>query len=251
MISEIRAVINADDLGLSPQVNDAVFELMAGDRITSATILANGPALTDALARLPQFPHCSFGLHLNATSFTPLSRDPGLAPLLRADGQFTNVVRSVRVNRRLASALAREFSCQIERLREAGVTPSHFDSHHHIHTAPALFLILKRLQLRYGIRRVRITRNLFPRHHAVPAQHRAKKAIWNFMLRTVVATRTTDVFGDLDSFVDQAPLLRRAGTAEIMVHPGNPGFSDEERRIRGEWWRDLPVAIRQISYRDL
>ena len=41
-------IVNADDLGMSQEVNDATFELMSKGRISSATIMANAPATREA-----------------------------------------------------------------------------------------------------------------------------------------------------------------------------------------------------------
>ena len=65
----MNVIINADDLGKSIEVNEAIFDMMARGSVTSATILANGPKLQNALTRLAHFPHCSFGVHLNADEF--------------------------------------------------------------------------------------------------------------------------------------------------------------------------------------
>ena len=81
-------IINADDLGLSRRVNDRIFNLIETKRITSATLLTNGPEFLDAVARIKAYPHASFGVHLNLTEFPPLTKNPALAPLLNGDGHF-------------------------------------------------------------------------------------------------------------------------------------------------------------------
>ena len=82
----MRLIINADDLGLSPEVNESIFALMARRRLTSATILANAPYWEVAVRQAAHFPWCSFGIHLNLTQFQPLSAAPGLQPLLAEAG---------------------------------------------------------------------------------------------------------------------------------------------------------------------
>ena len=91
----MRIIINADDLGISQEVNDAIFGLMAEGRITSATVLANGPAVEDAAKRLAEFPKCSFGVHLNLTQFKAISSAPGLKPIVDRDGDFAGNIRAV------------------------------------------------------------------------------------------------------------------------------------------------------------
>jgi len=38
---EVQAIVNADDLGMSREVNAAIFDLMARGRVTSASLIAN------------------------------------------------------------------------------------------------------------------------------------------------------------------------------------------------------------------
>ena len=84
----IRIIVNADDLGFNPAVNSAIFELIAAGRVTSATLLANGPAAEEAMAQAAATRGASFGVHLNATQFRPLTGAPALKPLLGDDGNF-------------------------------------------------------------------------------------------------------------------------------------------------------------------
>src|SRR5208283_3639702 len=71
----IQIIVNADDLGLSAEVNEAIFRAMEAGVITSATMLSNGPAVIPAARMLHRFPHCSFGVHLNLTEFQRLGAE--------------------------------------------------------------------------------------------------------------------------------------------------------------------------------
>ena len=75
---ECRLIVNADDLGASDVVNDAIFREIEKGRVTSSTFLANGPGVDKAAKAAKQFPHVSFGVHLNLTEYYPLSGDPAL-----------------------------------------------------------------------------------------------------------------------------------------------------------------------------
>src|SRR5690349_11238443 len=79
-------IINADDLGMSERVNEAIFDLMAQGRVTSATVMANGPAFRHAISGISRFPACSFGAHLNLTEFAPVTGGPDAALLTGAGG---------------------------------------------------------------------------------------------------------------------------------------------------------------------
>jgi hypothetical protein len=94
----LKVIVNADDLGTSLEVNNAIFQLIAMGRVTSATLLANGAALTDAAKRSKSFPQCSFGVHLNASQWQPLTHDPDLRPILDDSGCFAGK-RVLRLHR--------------------------------------------------------------------------------------------------------------------------------------------------------
>src|SRR6266516_2916301 len=118
----MKVIINADDLGVSTEVNEAIFALMAARRITSATLLANGPAVTEAAGRLSEFPRCSFGAHLNLSEFRPLTSHPGLRPILAEDGCFAgNRVREIAISPVVRVGIFQEWSAQVERLQSLGV----------------------------------------------------------------------------------------------------------------------------------
>jgi predicted glycoside hydrolase/deacetylase ChbG (UPF0249 family) len=249
----MKVIINADDLGASLEVNDAVFHLMAIGRVTSATLLANGAALTDAAVRSRSFPQCSFGVHLNASQWQPITHDTGLRPILDDAGCFAgDRLREVYITSALRAALFREWCAQVERVQSANVRVSHLDSHHHMHTVPKVFPVLKQVQRRFGIRRVRQTMNIYAPDKPATRRLLASKALWNWALRNYFATATTDGFTSLEMFHRSAARLGRNYTVvELMVHPGREAFMAETALLTGEWWRDLPFPIQIMSYNDL
>jgi predicted glycoside hydrolase/deacetylase ChbG (UPF0249 family) len=249
----MRAIVNADDLGLSPTVNDAVFGLMGAGAITSATMLAVTPSVEEAAKRVREFPACSFGVHLCLTEFRPLTGNPALAPIL-ADGMFDGQkVREIPITPSLREAIADEWFAQVQRIIDLGVCPSHLDSHHHVHTVPALFGTLKRVQKRFGIRKVRVSLTIYSPNEAPSRRLLAKKALWNAALRWWGRTTTTRDMTALSAFCDWAERGRRFGTRsiELMTHPGHPLFESETARLHAGWHRELPFPVDLISFNQL
>jgi len=248
----LRLIVNADDLGGGRAVDDATFALMRRGLVTSATILANGPTALSAMRRALKYPDRSFGVHLNLTEFAPLTTDPGLCPILDPDGRFVlQGVRRVLVTPALSQAIFRELCAQIETVQRAGVPVSHLDGHHHVHAIPALLPVVKRIQRRYGLRRVRIAPNLnFGSRWAL--LRRARRTVWNEVLRRVYPTVTTDGFGALTDFLALAsrslPAFR---SVEVMVHPGSPDDEPETRLLTESLWQGLPFDVQPISWFDL
>jgi predicted glycoside hydrolase/deacetylase ChbG (UPF0249 family) len=249
----MRVIVNADDLGLSPTVNDAVFGLMGAGAITSATMLAVTPGVEEAARRVREFPACSFGVHLCLTEFRPLTGNPGLAPLL-ADGVFDGQkVREIPITPSLREAVADEWSAQVQRIIDLGVCPSHLDSHHHVHTVPGLFGVLKRVQKRFGIRKVRVSLTVYSPDEVPSRRLLARKALWNAALRWWGRTTTTRDMTSLAAFLDWAKRGRRLATRsiELMSHPGHPSFEFETARLHAGWHRELPFPVDLINYNEL
>lgn len=251
MRQPVSIIVNADDLGISREVNDAIFRLMHQGKVTSSTILANGLAVAEAGKLAARLPECSFGVHLNLTQFTPLSRS-GVALVDPASGEFSRAIAQRRASRALAQAAYEEWTAQVERVAALGVRISHFDSHHHIHTVPALFPALKALQRRFGIRRVRISKNLYLPEDRPGAKLVWTKRIYNASLRHVYATATTEGFTE---FLSYGQMLRNGGapdcpSVELMAHPGAAKYAEETALLEGAWNADAP-HLRLINYHAL
>ncbi|MEJ1969754.1 MAG: ChbG/HpnK family deacetylase [Rhizomicrobium sp.] len=242
---DLRVVVNADDLGLSPAVNDAIFAAIDAGRVTSATMLVNGDAFEDAVRRSRKYPHCSFGVHLNLTQFAPLSAAAASSPLVGDGGVLSSKWREGRLTGALRRAARAEFAAQIERATAALGSISHVDSHHHVHTLPALFPALAAVVWRYGVRRVRLSRNHYEPAKAPGPALLLKKYAWNRALRWGLRVRTTDCFTDLATFA-AAPIA--GGVVELMVHPGHPSYAAENDILAGDWPAHCPAQISMIGY---
>ena len=246
----LRLIINADDLGYSPTVNQAIFHWMEVGKVTSATLMANAPGLDDALQRLREFPRASFGIHLNVDEFAPVHSQPDIAPLLDQNRCFARRLRTVPRTPRLLRAVYREWCAQIETLQSRGVRLSHLDSHHHSHNLPEMLPVLAALRRRFGIQRARITMNIFD-----PAKSKSRgklllKAAYNGALRRFCGFRTTAALAHLGTaFCVESGLLDRYGTVELMSHPGHPGYVDETKLLAV--LEDRLPPHRLISYAEL
>jgi predicted glycoside hydrolase/deacetylase ChbG (UPF0249 family) len=147
-----------------------------------------------------------------------------------------------------------ELSAQVERCLEAGVRVSHFDSHHHTHTIPWLLQVLVGLRDRFGVSRMRGTINILPVEN-MARKRRIKKALFGFLMRTVVRARTPEGMG---SFIDfYARIEKRMSfdwrSIELMVHPGatSPQGLYEEVLLQKDWLSQLPFPARLGTYFDL
>lgn len=256
-------IVNADDLGMSREVNDATFDLIAKGRISSATIMANAPATREAARRAAMFPRCafgafrtcSFGVHLNLTEFTPLTGGPGARLLLDDHGQMSRPrlsEASARPSLEWLRAVYAELCAQVERVGSLGVGISHIDSHHHVHTIPFVFPAVKAIQRRYGIRRVRLAKNFYSPDQPCPAGLALKKRAFNWALRSMYSTRTTDAFTEFLTYYHAEPTRKRSpGRIELMVHPGASYAAEETALLDTDWIARAELPLHLISYAQL
>jgi len=75
----IRLILHADDLGLHPAVNQAIFEGAESGVLTSASLMVNGRGTAEALNWAKQHKGFGLGLHLNILRGRPFS-DPADIP---------------------------------------------------------------------------------------------------------------------------------------------------------------------------
>jgi len=251
---QIQIIVNADDLGMSAEVNEAIFRGMENGVITSATMLSNGSAVAAAARKLDRFPNCSFGVHLNLTEFQPLSEESrtALSQILDERSCFHgNAIREVRITAPMLRAVYWEWCAQIDNLIRLGVQPSHLDAHHHVHTIPQMLPVLAALRRRYRIRKARISRNMYD--PAAPASKflLSEKWLYNQALR-FIGFKTTQIFTDLETFIQgSATRPPRKSLIELMTHPGSVLSRDEPVLLASDWTRKLSYPVALVSYKAL
>ena len=248
-------IINADDLGASAETNKTIFHEIAAGRVTSATILANGPAFEDAVDGVRDFPHCSFGVHLNLTEYEPLTTVGPLRSRLNGSGELNFGLRYARFSLSELRAVYTEFAAQVRHAKQAGIPVSHLDSHHHIHTRFDFLPLVKLLQHEFGIGRVRARLNLYLLREPARPAVRLAIPLYNAWLRRLPRTRTTDCMARLAVFIEhlEAGWPPNFRSVELMVHPGlkEPSYQAECELLRGAWLSSLGPGVRLGSFWDL
>ncbi|MDR1009504.1 MAG: ChbG/HpnK family deacetylase [Rickettsiales bacterium] len=136
----MEKIINADDFGLSPEVNRAI-ETAARDGCLNSTSLMVDEPEAKAAARLSKsLPGLKVGIHLDLKGY-------GFVHLLAL---------SIFHRDWLETYATSEFRRQIEAARKMGIDVAHLDSHRHIHMIPLLFGVAEKLRAEYGIKRLRV-----------------------------------------------------------------------------------------------
>ena len=155
-------IINADDFGISQEVNEAIVKCFKEGIISSTTIIMNMPFTKDAVQLA--FEHGftdSIGLHFNIIEGTPLTEKIQKCNSICKDGKFSYKRNSVKKWTAFEKvAIREEFEAQLKALISLGIKPSHIDSHEHTHTEVPIFNIIKNSMKDAGILKIRATRNI-------------------------------------------------------------------------------------------
>ena len=151
-----RLIVNADDFGLHAAVNAGIAIGHREGIITSASLMAGGGAFDDAVRIAGECPRLGIGVHLTLVGGgRPVLPPAQVSSLLDGQGCFLMghpafIARYLAGRIKLCEVEA-ELTAQVEKVCVAGVTPSHLDSHQHLHVLPGIFAIAKKLALRFSV----------------------------------------------------------------------------------------------------
>jgi predicted glycoside hydrolase/deacetylase ChbG (UPF0249 family) len=153
-------IVNADDLCWTEGVNRGIVEAFGNGIVTSTSLLANGAAFASGVAAARSAPGLGVGVHLNLSDGAPVADRETVTSLLNDEGVFAGGPESLLLRRArrglLLDEVEREWDAQIQKVRDAGIEPTHLDGHRHVHMLPGLFEIALRLAKRHGIGAIRV-----------------------------------------------------------------------------------------------
>jgi len=233
-----QLVVNADDFGFTPDVNQGIVEAHRKGILTATTLMANGAAFDDAVRLARETPGLDIGCHLVLISGDSLLTGKPY-PLTVAQLLGAMAKREVRAYDELAA--------QIKKIVDAGVRPTHLDTHKHTHLAPPVLDAVARLSEEFGIPWVRRPFDLpiTPLKGTVPRLKRMTSSGLSFLRRRFHRVleshgcRTTDHFAGFQitgrfrtpELVELLAILPE-GSTELMVHPGRCGAALRAARTR-------------------
>lgn len=238
-----RLIINADDFGLTQGINRSIAELHAARVLTSATLMATGPAFDDAVAIARATPSLGIGCHIVLTDGTPASPPETIPSLLGPDGKsfrpsLLDFVQAILRGQIREAEIEREAEAQIHRLQSAGITVTHADTHKHAHLFPAVARPLLRVLERNGITAIRnpfepaFTRRLshagFKRGFQIRILNRLRPSfehhpqLSNKTVHTTNGTLGVSATGNLNAstLTEILATMPSSGTFELVCHPG-------------------------------
>lgn len=151
---DTRLIVNADDLGMSRGITDGIILAHRYGFVTSASLMANMPAAEYAVGRLANASRLGVGIHLNICQGRPLLPARDVPSLVAANGCFhapAEMIRRLWTWQVSPHEIEAEFRAQIRWVKDRGISPTHADSHHHLHIYPAATLPFVRALSTEGI----------------------------------------------------------------------------------------------------
>lgn len=243
-----RLIVNADDFGLSRGITDGILVAHKDGFLTSTSLMVNQPATDYAVSQLAGVPKLGCGIHLNLCEGKPVLDASKVRSLVTATGEF---LPPPEMSRRLsrwqvsAAEVEAELRAQIQCMKSYGLSPTHADSHHRLHTYPGAVGPFHRAIRKEGILRARA-----PRKRYWPANGRLGGPYAGPLYRRLAVTAYLEflqsvIFRDVtlpDAGVSFHPMYSRRldllskawrmtlehmpeGTYEMWCHPG---FHDKQ-----------------------
>lgn len=229
-------IINADDLGMTPGTNKAIFEGYDHGMITHTSIMANSDYFSEAIDGLLERKDLGVGIHLNLTygkalHFNSVYNDPqrifnlGYLKLLSLSSHNKEFLEAVEV----------EFEEQILRVIDSELTLTHLDSHRHVHLIPGIYAIVAKLAIKYNIPRVRLINENIIDSFRLSGKYNfiLNGGIIKYLLLrtfTAIAANHTNLYKNIKFYsilytgVVTGDILQKLKNSdynyEIMVHPG-------------------------------
>lgn len=154
-----RAIISADDFGLSVEVNEAIEIAHREGVLSTASLMVAGPAAADAVERAKRLPDLRVGLHLVVIEGASTLTHARLPLITQADGWFSSSQLSLGVDYFFRpegrKELAAEITAQFEAFKRTGLMLDHANAHKHMHLHPTVGRLLIDIGRTYGLRAIR------------------------------------------------------------------------------------------------
>lgn len=221
-----RLIVNADDLGLSEEVNRGIIEAHRNGIVTSATLMVTMEAVDHALASI-QDSSLDVGLHIDLSWGRSISLPAEIPSLVDADSRFLGkkqLLKQLLLRKVRPQDIEKEIFAQVGRFKQTGLTLFHIDVHQHFHGFPVVMKSLAKVAHSENIPFIRFVNEptfdkpvnsimylmfLFSKQH-FPKQSRAAD---NF-LGLALTNRL-----NADSLLPQLAKIQ-PGLTELMCHPG-------------------------------
>ena len=235
-----RLIVNADDFGLSPEVNAGVIRAHRDGILGSASLMVAELAARDAAELARQNPALDVGLHAAVCRGRSVLDAAQLRGAVGASGQFIGnpVLAGMRYffDRSMRVKMTDELRAQIERHLELVGYLNHIDGHLNFHVHPLFADILIDLAVEYKVPCLRLPRESVMTTLRLRRDHATRKLVESAIFRTLSrrtrrimserGLRSTDALFGLhqsghlsEDYIVGVIRRLRDGITELYFHP--------------------------------
>ncbi|MBO6037666.1 MAG: hopanoid biosynthesis-associated protein HpnK [Acetobacter sp.] len=180
-----RAIISADDFGMSIEVNEAVEYAHRHGLLSTTSLMVAGQAAQDAVARAQRMPSLRVGLHLVVIEGPAVLSHEQLSLITDTHSWFSSSQFWLGVeyffHPTARQQLAREITAQFKAFARTGLPLDHANAHKHMHLHPTVGQLMITIGKQYGLNAIRIPQEpLNPLFHATGIR---SESLGNALLR--------------------------------------------------------------------
>jgi|SRR5690625_350263 len=199
-----KIIVNADDFGYSKGVNLGIIEAHQEGIVSSTTLMTNMPGVEHAVELARKNEQLGVGIHFVLDCGSPVNSN--VPSLVDENGRFLKSDQLIKSAK--PEEIKMELTSQIEKFFSFKRTPTHIDSHHHIHRHKKVFSVVRELAEKYQL----------------PIRRMSAKsdASLNYEGLKTVDYFNDDFYGDELDVNSLKTILRKTkkySTVEIMTHP--------------------------------
>ncbi len=218
-------IVHADDLGVTHATNQASFAGLDGQRLSSASIMANCPWLPEVARYAAAKPGADLGMHLVLTSEW---RDLRWGSVASADrvGSLLDSTGYLRPGCAEMAAVADpeevriELRAQIDKARALGIAPTHLDTHMGCLAAtPELFRVYLETGREYGLP------TLVSQNHLDQLGPAYRQALTDqdMVVDHLFTAEPSDYAGGMDTYYRDLLTGLPAGVSVLLIHTALDG----------------------------
>jgi Uncharacterized protein conserved in bacteria len=233
-----QLIVNADDFGLTSEINHGIIQGFKRGIVTSASLIAAGEGFSNAVQLIKKNPSIDVGAHLTLTDESSILSKQEIPTLVDDFSKFRKNTYQFFYDymrkRILKNEVKKELEAQIEKIYNSGIQISHIDSHQHVHLLPDILNITLELAKKYGIKYIRYPNeriefsNIFIAKKIPRIIQQITLNSFCFFARNRIKQYAVDhFFGFFDGgHLEKCRLLKilakqNNGISEIMCHPGS------------------------------
>lgn len=245
----LKLIVNADDFGLNPKVDEEILKSFNNGILCSTSLIANGQSFADAIKLAKDNPELDIGIHLTLVKEKPILGADHLPTIVDNSGHLFRdgkiFTREYFLGKISLEEVEQEFSAQFETILDHRIKITHIDSHQHLHILPRILDVTIKLAKKYNIKFIR-----FPQEKFNSYMFNNSKSFGRIVQMVLLNSLclfgkkkipyTTDFFTgfyfggklnkqNLSTLINKLPTH---GTCELMCHPGFTEFDDQNSNYR-------------------